>query len=90
VAGFSLHFLVVPKWRDLVFIIIIMHVICICVVPVWRELQLYSVWMPVWRELQLYFCVDALVAGIISGSYSYKSMHFAHHCIALSLLYTCD
>jgi hypothetical protein len=39
--------------------------------------------------IAIIFCVDACVAGIISGSYSYKSMHFAHHCIALGLLYIC-
>ena len=31
----------VRKWRDLVFIFMIMHDICICVVPVW---QVISVW----------------------------------------------
>jgi len=45
------YFLAVPKWRDLVFIIIIMHDICICVVPVWRVI--------------IIFRVDALVAGYI-------------------------
>ena len=39
--------------------------------------------------IAIIFCVDALVAGIISGSYSYKSMHFVHHCIVLGLLYLC-
>jgi hypothetical protein len=31
--------------------------------------------------IAIIFCVDALVAGIISGSYSYKSMHLMHNCI---------
>ena len=31
--------------------------------------------------IAIIFCVDALVAGIISGSYSYKSMHLTHNCI---------
>ena len=49
--GLISYFLVVPKWRDLVFIISIMHDICICVVPVWRVIVI--------------FCVDALVVGYI-------------------------
>ena len=46
----------------------------------WSCMAYASVWC-LSGGIKIILCVDALVAGIISGSYSYKSMHLTHNCI---------